>query len=350
MTAIGLSGPEPFREAASGRSSVGGSVRLPPGAREPSLLELVSLSDWYRFVPESLGILLLIVIARTLLPDVSSDGVMPHPFWIPVLLMSGQYGIMGGLFATLAATGALFLSGLPPSSATQDFYAYAGVVAAQPCAWLATALVMGGLRTLHIHLQTDLKERLTHTELVAEELADWLGRAVGEIERLEQRIAADASTLGSFLHNLAELQLADRRSFVESVSDLVRYGVGATDFAIYLEGEQGLEPYLCVEGGARVAPTAITRLPPRLLNAVRGEDIAAEATTGEDWSDGMPCWAPIRLGSTGEAVGVVICNRLEPTRDPAIAVRRVKEVSRLLSTLLPYCMDGRSGVCGCSKG
>jgi hypothetical protein len=84
---------------------------------EPLLIDLVSLSDWYRFVPETLGFLVLILVAQTLLPGISAAG-LPHPFWIPVLLMSGQYGIMGGLFATLAATAALFFKGLPAQSAT----------------------------------------------------------------------------------------------------------------------------------------------------------------------------------------------------------------------------------------
>ena len=87
-------------------------------------------------------------------------------------------------------------------SATQDFYAYAGIVAAQPCAWFGTALILGGLRTLHIHHQTELQERLDQTGLAAEDLADGLERAVSEIERLEQRIAGDSRTLASFLHSL----------------------------------------------------------------------------------------------------------------------------------------------------
>jgi hypothetical protein len=129
--------------------------------REKALTSALSLSDWRAFVPESLGLCLVIWYFRTLIPgsDIGA-GSLPNPFWIPVLLMSGQYGIMGGLFATVAASAMLLISGLPVRGATQDFYAYAGIVAAAPCAWLATALILGGLRTLHIHHQTDLQEQL----------------------------------------------------------------------------------------------------------------------------------------------------------------------------------------------
>ncbi|HET7880246.1 MAG TPA: hypothetical protein VFL55_05120, partial [Acetobacteraceae bacterium] len=100
---------------------------------------MMSLSDWRWFVPESIGLVLIIVLIRTQMPGDLVDGrALPHPLWIPVLLMSGQYGIMGGLFATLMATAAFFLGGLPLQTADQDFYAYAAVVATQPCAWFGT--------------------------------------------------------------------------------------------------------------------------------------------------------------------------------------------------------------------
>jgi hypothetical protein len=329
------------RPIAAGLSPLIGPTQRANGAREPSLIELMSLSDWHRFVPEALGMLLFIALIRALLPDVLAGGAMPHPFWIPVLLMSGQYGIMGGLFATLAATAALFLSGLPPQSATQDFYAYAGVIAAQPCAWLATALVLGGLRTLHIHQHSALQWRLDQSEQLAEEVVDGFEHALHEIEHLEHRIAGDSGTLASFLHSFAKLELTDRRSLVASFADVVRYGVGATSFAIYLRGDQGLEPYLCVENGVRVGSGAGAPIAPSLLSAVRAEglDLAAEGSCSED----VACQAPIRLTGSAPAIGVILCRRLEPSQDPAIAAQRLSEISGVLAALLLLCPEIRSG-------
>jgi hypothetical protein len=251
--------------------------------------------------------------------------------------MSGQYGIMGGLFATLAATVAFFIGGLPPQSATQDFYAYAGIVAAQPCAWFGTALVFGGLRTLHIHHQTDLQDRLEQTGLAAEDLADGLECAAQQIERLEHRIATDSSTLASFVHSLAKLDLRDRRSLVASIADVIRYGVGATSFAIYLKGARGLEPCLGVEDGAHVTTAAITPLTPALLHAISYADAGAAPAVNSDCLVCTPRWAPIRLAGAAEPVGVVVCNRLQPSQDPAIAVRRLNEVCSVLAVLLSAC-------------
>jgi hypothetical protein len=346
MTASGLSRPEALSGKLSELGSGGSPIQRTRQARERSLTEMMSLSDWRRFVPESLGLLAVILLVRTQLPGgPTSLGSMPHAFWIPVLLMSGQYGIMGGLFATLTATTAFFIGGLPPQSATQDFYAYAGIAAAQPCAWFGTALVLGGLRTLHIHHQTDLQERLEQTKQAAEDLADGLECAVLQIERLEHRIATDSSTLASFVHSLAKLELTDRRSLVASIADVIRYGVGATSFAIYLKGARGFEPCLGVEDGARVTPTAITPLTPALLHAIGGEVAGAAPAVNLDCLARTPRWAPICLAGAAEPVGVVVCNRLQPSQDPAIAMRRLNEVCRVLAVLLSACPGAISETC-----
>jgi hypothetical protein len=347
MTAIGMLLPESHLEKASVPAPGGSGIQWPHGERERSLTKMMSLSDWPRFVPESVVLLVVIVVAQSILPE-GPIGLasLPHPFWIPVLLMSAQYGIMGGLFATLAATTAFFISGLPAQSATQDFYGYAGIVAAQPCGWFGSALLLGGLRTLQIHHQTVLQERLDQTRIAAEDLADGLERAVSEVALLECRIATDSSTLASFLHSLAKLELSDRRSLVASIANVIRFGVGATSFGIYLKGARGLEPYLGIEDGSSVSPTAMALLAPSLLREIRGGTPGALPTGNGEYLACTPQWAPIQLAGATEPVGVVVCNRLLPSQNPAIAIRRLNEVCRVLALLLPMCPETISGVGG----
>src|SRR4051794_9088420 len=109
MSAGGMLQPEPSWQKASRLVSDGSLVRRPGKLLQPPLTEIMSLSDWPRFVPESLGLLVVISLVRMAMPG-GPAGLenMPHPFWIPVLLMSAQYGIMGALFATTAATGVFF--------------------------------------------------------------------------------------------------------------------------------------------------------------------------------------------------------------------------------------------------
>jgi hypothetical protein len=338
VTAAARAEPKPAKEEASGTVSSSNPTQRLRRAHEQSLLEMMSLGHWRAFVFESIVLLGLIsLLPASVLAGSTAAGGMPHPFWIPVLLMSCQYGVMGGLFATLAATAWFFIGGVPAQSATQDFYDYARVVAGQPCAWFGTALVLGGLRTLHIHNSNELQKQLDQMESASEDLADGLERAVGEIERLERRIAVDASTLTSFTDSLARLDLNDRPSLVAGLADVIHHGVGATSFAVYLKGPNGMEPVLGVRNGVRLVPTAIGPLPPRLLDDIRRGALGRSGplpAKDEEGTAEVPEWAPIRLPNSAELVGVVVCARLQTSQDPEIAWRRLDHVCRLLAVLL----------------
>ncbi|HTI80385.1 MAG TPA: hypothetical protein VL614_08025 [Acetobacteraceae bacterium] len=293
---------------------------------ERTLSELLLVADWHWFVSETLGLLAIVMLVRPLLPDgLAGDGTLPHPFWIAVLLMSAQYGVMGGLFAALSASTAYLLDGLPAQSAMQDFYGYAGVVAVQPCAWCATALVLGGLRTLHIHSQTTLEDQLDQTSLTADALADALQSALREIDRLEQRIATDTTTSASLLDSLAKLDISDRRTLLTRMAEVIRWGVGATDFMICLGGLRGEKPYLVSKDGVTVEDT-------KLIETTMASPIAEEPASAS-------LAVPIRQNASARSLGTVICQRLSPKQVPGIAGQRLTAVSCLLASLLPVCPD-----------
>ena len=219
---------------------------------------MMALSDWKQFVPETLALIAVIVLLRALVHENPAGlGDMPNPLWIPVVLMSAQYGIMGGLFATLGATAAFFARAWPVQSGMQDFYEFAAVIAAQPCAWFATALVVGGLRTLHLHHELRLAEHAAQSRLAAEELAEGLQEAVAEIDRLELRIAADVSTCESLVESLATLDVTNPLAMIISSANFVRNSVGANYIAVYVRGEHGFEPGVALDGGIPIAPPAI---------------------------------------------------------------------------------------------
>jgi hypothetical protein len=308
------------------------------GAAEGSLLELFSLANWRKFVPESLGFLAAIwVLQTTLRENASFFSGTSHPFGIPILLVSSQYGIMGGLFSTLAATAAYFLGGVPPRSATQDFYSYASVVAAQPCLWFAAALLIGGLRTLHIHQQSVLQDDLAAVRAAAENLATGLERATGEIERLERRIAVDSTTLAAFTYSLTSLDLEDRASLLTSVADVIRYGVGATSFAIYLRAGDALQPMLAIEDGSRVPAAGVSPPSAALQERFRAWPGMAATPGRADEASADPICAPIPAPDGQAAVGLVICNRLIPLQDPGAAACRLADVAGFLGRLLAAC-------------
>jgi hypothetical protein len=240
---------------------------------------------------------------------------------------------MGGLFAALGDTMVFAINGLPSQSVSHDFYAYAAIVAAQPCAWFATALVLGGLRTLHIHQYNVLQGQLDRTEIAADDLAKGVEDAAAEIRQLEVRIASESDTRANLLHSLSNLDVSSGRAIVDSVCDFIGYGVGATSFALFLRSAGGLEPCLGVEDGSRLAVTAIPPLAPALLSDI-GRGTGGRPEPAEADAASAPLWAPMCLPQSDTLLGVVICYRLHPMRDLAFASRRLEEVCRVLAALL----------------
>lgn len=325
------------RTAPSGQTSPGfASGDDARTEHERPLAEMLSMSDWRSFVPETAGLLALLWLADAAYPAGLAAPGMPHPYWVPVLLMSCQYGVMAGLFATLAATAAFCLGGLPDRSAAQDFYAYAAVVAGQPCAWFGAALILGGLRTLHIHHQSQMREELGHTRRSAEDLADGLERAVGEIARLERRIATDCSTLTSFIHSLSKLDMSDRTSLADGLVGVIRHGVGATTFAVYLRSGDTLEPLLAVENGASLPSGALAPPDPSLFGGATDGKAIRNATLpgGKGDLEVSSRWSLILAPATGETLGVVVYAPLPPSHDQGAADRRLISLCRFLGVLL----------------
>lgn len=316
--------------------------RARPPVAERSLAQILALDDGWKFVGETIGLLGLIWLwQRGFAIAPIEQGSMPHPYWVPVLLMSAQYGIMGGLFASLAATAVVFADGLPAQSAAEDFYDHAAHVATQPFAWFAAALVLGGLRTLHRHHQAALQERLDHTTKLAGTLAKGLEQAVDQLCRLERRIVMDGATVGALLGSLAKLELTDRPALLRSTLEAIQYGVGATSFAIYLRGPGGLEPCVGLADGVSVGMAALPVLPAELRDRCqRGgtDQHPAARQAADDDAVAAPIWAPI-LPAEGEPVGMIVCTRLNPAQDRRAATRRLGEIGRVLAALLPACPE-----------
>jgi hypothetical protein len=334
--------PERFAQKPIYGAFAADAVRRAGLVRQPSLLELMSLTDWRRFVPETLGLLLAIALIRGMmdesLPGASS---MPHAFWIPVLLMAAHYGIMGGLFAACSTGLLFFTTELPAQSALQDFYEYAALAAAQPCTWFAAALGLGGLRTLHIHHKVRLENQLEEIKATAEELAEQVTEAVREMALLEQRIAADTTTATALLDAFAEVDLSSRQTLLASLADIFRHGAGVDSFSVYLRDGDEFEPCFGIEEGAPIPHAALASLP-RLPSGPFRRSGADKVAAGKA-PPYLPLQVPILMPKATEPIGFVVCNRIVPDQIPIIAARRLNEVCRVLAKLLVVCPEAVPG-------
>ena len=315
--------------------------------REPGLLEILSLSGWRMLTLETLSLLVLIAALRHWYFGFTQIPGLPHPYWIPVLLASSQYGVSGGMIATVAACVAYFFE-LSPQSATQNFYAYAATIAIQPTAWLMTALILGGLRSLHIYQAAELAERLATCRRCADDLADGLERATAEITALERRIATDTSSVAALSRSLSKIDLSDRRAAAASFGELFRVGCGASTFTLYLKSSGSCYlPVFAVKDNVACSTRPIDLLRPARLDALAIETVPNKATRNVDNGDGGAARHVVLIppsNVSAEPLAAIVCQALHPSQDVSQFRRRADEFGRAFAAVLSACPDQSSGV------
>jgi hypothetical protein len=307
---------------------------IAPRAWLPS--RLIALTGWRRQLLETLVFLAVIVALQRRWSGVEEIPGLPHPYWLPVLLASCQYGVRGGMVATVAAS-VVYWFELPPASAAQDFYTYAGTVAVHPAAWLATALVVGGLRNLHMHQYAELTEELAASRLRASDLGEALEGATAEINALERRIASDMSSLGAVSRSLSLIDLSDRRAAAMSCGELFRIGSGARTFTVYLRDLDGYAPVWAIENDA---PHPIKAIPLLSLTAIesirnRSESRIAEVR-GTDSAAGRYLVSVPSLDVGAPPLAAIVCE-LQSIQDAKWFHRRANELGRAFATILYAC-------------
>ena len=101
------------------------------GVRLSALLEIIGF--------------LAVTLVFSLLFDAGNRflNVSPHPFWIPVLLVSAYYGANEGLAAAILSAAALLTGNLPEQGSSEDLSAWLLRVTAEPVLWFVAAIALG---------------------------------------------------------------------------------------------------------------------------------------------------------------------------------------------------------------
>ncbi|KMO29592.1 hypothetical protein VQ03_29210 [Methylobacterium tarhaniae] len=311
----------------------------PPGS--------ASTGGWYRYVLESLLLVGLLVCADHLFFDGNRfSNINPRPFWIPVLLMSVQYGLAGGVFAAFASTLALYSGALPSQLATQDYYAYSRLIVAEPTSWLACALVLGGLSSLQLAHAAEVRRQRDEAQAAAEDLGHGLQQALSDLGRLELQIAAETRTAGAIARAFAGLEPGGPERLAASFAAFARLVVGASDLTVYAP-RGGAWVAVGHAGEARDAPR-LARLEPDTLQALgHGPDQASAsprllaAGASPLWPDGA-ILVPVVPQSGADASALIVVEGC-PSGQSAAAARRAQDVALGLGGLLKHGATGEHG-------
>jgi hypothetical protein len=256
------------------------------------------------------------------------------PYWIPVVLITAQYGSRGGLLVTLTATAASYGLHGPSRLASQDFYDYAAALVGQPCSWLVYSLALGGLQDLHKSKEIATEDELAATREGAEAIGDGLERALVEIQKLEMRIAGDRATLDAFMGALANVDVRGENELLESFVDMVRAATGADHVMLLLCEGEGFR--LAARVHDEHCPLLVLPAPPATLI----EDVVAtrqavlwDCPTAALAAAKRVYVAPICRDAAQALRGLLVISRGSPDgkRD---AVRRLEQMGRLLDIFL----------------
>jgi polysaccharide biosynthesis protein PelD len=143
-------------------------------------------------------IVAVLLLVDAIWPALEINNLQPSPYWIPVLLLSLQYGTPSGSLAAIVAIIAYFaLVTLPEQGVVENEFAYRLHILAQPILWIAAAVLLGQLRMVQIATKQALTRRLGDLERDGRVLADYASRLRSRCDELEQTIAGRALSDGS---------------------------------------------------------------------------------------------------------------------------------------------------------
>ncbi|MBP2315776.1 GAF domain-containing protein [Azospirillum soli] len=169
------------------------------------------------------------------------DGIQPHPFWIPVLLLSIQYGTNEGVLAAVAASIALRLGNMPEQLITQDFYQYLYAVSREPILWLVASVLFGELRMRQIRERDELRASLD----LARKESDAIARSYRQLksvkESLETRVAGQLRTVFTLYQAARSIDRLDEGEVMLGVADLIRTVMRPEKFSLFLLNNDVLE-------------------------------------------------------------------------------------------------------------
>ena len=282
-------------------------------------------------------LLAAIAVVDAALPGVDVANLEPSPYWIPVLLLSLQYGTVAGLLAAGAATVAFVLYGFPEQTIGENLFTYLLRIWALPMLWIGVALVLGQFRLRQIAAKREVKEGLAQKTAEASSLA-WYARELEDrCQKLERHISTGRVTRRpTALDALAHL-IGPSADLGAALAGVVEDSLPGAAISIFAATPAGLE-MVQSSGWPELAPWA-TELPVShpVHRALVGERKALFVlNTGDEAllaGQGLAA-CPIVAPDNGRVVGIVKLETADPANLSRNTPARLAVIARLVAPAL----------------
>lgn len=152
----------------------------------------------------------LIMAVDWMFPSIGLNELEPSPYWLPVLLLSLQYGTVAGLLAAGVATAVYIFNGFPEQAIGENLFTYLLRIWALPMLWVGASLILGQFRLRQIEVKQNLSRDLDQRRLEAQSLAGYSKDLEARCHILERQLAINtASDPAHVLDALAGLSATD---------------------------------------------------------------------------------------------------------------------------------------------
>jgi polysaccharide biosynthesis protein PelD len=281
-------------------------------------------SAWHPVLPppvallEFAGLFALIYAVDWAFPALNVFSLEPSPFWLPLLLLTLQYGTIAGLAAAAAATVAHILNGFPEQGIGENLFNYFLKIWALPMLWVGIALLLGQFRLRQIEAKRILQQSLAQKSAEARELAVYSKKLDERCHALERAMSAGRGGAGSpaipVLDSLVTLAHppADVGSALQEIAEHVFPGAALSIFSATAAGCDALatshwgdEPQWSKTISSSTPLFRALVVERRQLSILNSADEAALASEG---LAACPIFAP----ETNRVIGFVKLERADP--------------------------------------
>lgn len=286
-------------------------------------------------------ILVLVVVPGLLdlfVPSFPSlNELQPHFFWLPVLLLTLQYGSASGLLAAGTAIVLSSLLGWPEQEIGENHFSYLLRIWLQPVLWLATGVILGQLRLRQIERKQALGEAVAELTAQRQSIAEHARNLRERCDRLERVIATrrqpDAHAL---LAALGRMQSDDPDMAKRALGDTLALAFGRSAVSVLVLEDGALRvAHRHAPAGSRPAPAAIPADSPFFAAVVgQGRALSALDPGAEHELDGRALAAAPIVSSGGSVGGAVLLETGEPDDLDADTPHRLAAIAAVVASRL----------------
>ena len=167
--------------------------------------------------------------------------IYPHPFWLPVILLSVQYGTTPGMMAATVASVILFTGDFPSQDMGQDYFNYLFTLSARPLMWFVSAIILGELTNRHIKNRFELVNTLIAEKQRADDMTEAYQEADATRTRLEEHIASQVKSSVSAFVLAGTMNVRQYDEALKDSIELIKHTTNSEKFAIYFLRDNQLQ-------------------------------------------------------------------------------------------------------------